>query len=111
MTPEIPAARHTTRFTEPQQAPNTWVDHLRGPAMSLGTYCIPAGGVDDQVPHREDEIYIVTSGRASLLVDGQRLDVGEGSAVYVAAGQAHRFIDIVEDLTVVVVFAPPYTGR
>jgi hypothetical protein len=28
--------------------------------------------VDDQVPHPEDEIYVVTSGRTSLLVDGLR---------------------------------------
>ncbi len=111
MTSGIPAARATTRFTDPQGAPNAWVDQVRGPAMSLGTYSIPAGGVDDQVPHREDEIYVVVSGRAALLVDGQRLDVSAGSAVYVRAGQVHRFTEIVEDLTVLVVFAPPYSGR
>jgi mannose-6-phosphate isomerase-like protein (cupin superfamily) len=111
MTPEMRSARNTTRFTDPESAPNAWVDHLQGPAMSLGTYCIPAGGVDDQVPHREDEIYVVISGRATLLVDGQRIDVAAGSAVYVSAGRAHRFTDIVEDLTVLVVFAPPYSGR
>ena len=29
-------------------APNDWVEHLVVPALSVGTYCIPAGGVDDQ---------------------------------------------------------------
>jgi mannose-6-phosphate isomerase-like protein (cupin superfamily) len=111
MTFEVPAARDATRFTDPGQAPNAWVDQVRGPAMSLGTYSIPAGGTDDQVPHREDEIYVVISGRATLVVDGQPLDVAAGSAVYVSAGRAHRFTDIVEDLTVLVVFAPPYSGR
>jgi mannose-6-phosphate isomerase-like protein (cupin superfamily) len=79
--------------------------------MSLGTYSIAVGGTDDQVPHREDEIYVVVSGRATLVVDGERIDVAAGSAVYVSAGRVHRFIDIVEDLTVLVVFAPPYSGR
>ena len=111
MTSESVVARDATRFTDPGQAPNAWVDQVRGPAMSLGTYSIPAGGTDDQVPHREDEIYVVVSGRAALLVDGQRLDVAAGSAVYVPAGQVHRFTDVVEDLTVLVVFAPPYSGR
>ncbi|MDQ1663218.1 MAG: hypothetical protein QOJ68_3198 [Blastococcus sp.] len=111
MTPEVPAARATTRFTDPDGVPNAWVDQLRGPAMSLGTYSIAAGGTDDQVPHREDEIYVVVSGRATLLVDQERLDVAAGSAVYVAAGREHRFTDVVEDLTVLVVFAPPYSGR
>jgi mannose-6-phosphate isomerase-like protein (cupin superfamily) len=111
MTSEIRPARDTTRFTDPESAPNSWVDHLRGPAMSLGTYCIPAGGVDDQVPHREDEIYVVVSGRATLVVGGERIEVVAGSAVYVSAGRVHRFTDVVEDLTVLVVFAPPYSGR
>jgi mannose-6-phosphate isomerase-like protein (cupin superfamily) len=111
MTFEIPAAGEATRFTDPRDAPNAWVDQLRGPAMSLGTYSLAAGGTDDQLPHREDEIYVVISGRATLDVEGQRLDVVAGSAVYVSAGQAHRFTDIVENLTVLVVFAPPYSGR
>ena len=44
-------------------------------------------------------------------MENERLDVAAGSAVYVRAGQEHRFLDIVEDLTVLVVFAPPYSGR
>ncbi len=76
-----------------------------------GLYSIPAGGIDDQVPHREDEIYVVTAGRPGLLVDGERREVSAGSAVYVAAGQQHRFVDVAENLTVLVVFAPPYSRR
>lgn len=29
---------------------NDWVEHLVVPALSVGTYCIPAGGNDDQSP-------------------------------------------------------------
>ena len=41
-------------------AANDWIEHFKVPALSVGTYCIPAGGVDDQSPHTEDEIYVVT---------------------------------------------------
>ncbi len=37
-------------------AANDWAEHFMVRALSVGTYCIPAGGVDDQTPHTEDEI-------------------------------------------------------
>jgi len=40
-------------------------EHLRSADLSVGTYSIPAGAVDDQTPHTEDEIYVVTSGPAT----------------------------------------------
>jgi mannose-6-phosphate isomerase-like protein (cupin superfamily) len=83
-----------------------WVEHLRVPAMSLGTYSIRAGGTDDQTPHAEDEVYVVTSGRAGFEAGGRRVDVGPGSVLFVPALQEHRFVDVTEDLTLVVVFAP-----
>ena len=43
---------------------NHWVVHLDSEDLSLGTYSIPAGGLDDQSPHTEDEIYVVQSGKA-----------------------------------------------
>ena len=41
----------------------SWVEHLRVRDLSVGTYSIPAGGTDNQEPHAEDEIYLVTAGR------------------------------------------------
>src|SRR5207253_4989147 len=32
-----------------------YLEFLRVPSMSLGIYSLPAGGVDAQKPHREDE--------------------------------------------------------
>jgi mannose-6-phosphate isomerase-like protein (cupin superfamily) len=83
-----------------------WVEHLRVPTMSLGTYSIKAGGVDDQPPHGEDEVYVVVSGRASFEAGDRRVDVGPGSTLFVAALEEHRFVDVTEDLTLIVVFAP-----
>jgi len=36
-------------------APNSWVEQFAVPALSVGTYCIPSGGLDDQTaPERLD---------------------------------------------------------
>jgi mannose-6-phosphate isomerase-like protein (cupin superfamily) len=88
-----------------------WVEQLRVPDLSVGTYSIPAGGIDDQTPHTEDEIYVVTTGRATFEAGGSRVAVGPGSVLYVPAGEAHRFTDVSEDLATVVIFAPAEETR
>jgi mannose-6-phosphate isomerase-like protein (cupin superfamily) len=89
----------------------SWVEHLRVPDLSVGTYSIPAGGTDTQEPHTEDEIYLVTAGRAVLESGGDRIAVRPGSVIYVPAGEVHRFAEIVEDLAAIVVFAPAEYSR
>ena len=91
--------------------PNHWIVHLTTADLSLGTYSIPAGGVDDQQPHTEDEIYVVQAGRATLVTPLGTAAVAPGSVVFVPAGEAHTFTDVTEDLALVVVFAPPYGSR
>jgi quercetin dioxygenase-like cupin family protein len=89
----------------------SWVEQLRVPDLSVGTYSIPAGGTDNQEPHTEDEIYLVTAGRAVLESGGDRIALRPGSVIYVPAGEVHRFAEIVEDLAVIVVFAPAEYSR
>lgn len=91
--------------------PNHFDEHLQTAWMSVGTYSIPAGGTDDQQPHREDEIYVVTTGRARLVTPGGTEEVGPGDVLFVPAEEPHRFTEVTEDLALLVVFAPPYTGR
>ena len=93
------------RFTSGDD-PNVYVEHLRNDSMSVGTYCIPAGGVDDQTPHTEDEIYVVVGGRARIEGGGDGASLSLGSVVFVPAGEEHRFVEITEDLTALVFFAP-----
>jgi mannose-6-phosphate isomerase-like protein (cupin superfamily) len=88
-----------------------WIVHHSSDNLSLGTYSIPAGGQDDQTPHTEDEIYVVRSGRATLVSTSGIVDVRPGSVVFVPAGEAHKFTEISEDLALLVVFAPPYGSR
>lgn len=83
-----------------------YLEFLRFPAMSMGLYRLPAGGVDRQSPHTEDEVYYVVSGRAQIQVADQDRAVQAGSIVYVAKLVEHRFHSIEEELTVLVFFAP-----
>ena len=80
---------------------------LRERTMSAGLYALKAGESDTQSPHGQDEIYLVVSGRAAITVGEETTTVARGSVIYVAAGTAHRFHHITEDLRVMVVFSPP----
>jgi mannose-6-phosphate isomerase-like protein (cupin superfamily) len=88
-----------------------WTEQLRVPHLSIGTYCIAAGGTDEQSPHTEDEVYVVTSGRARIVTPSTHAEVAPGSVIFVPAGEAHRFVDVLEDLTLLVVFGPAYGSR
>lgn len=100
---ELIAATHAsgTRFHE----------FLRSETLSAGMYILPGGGVDDQVPHREDEIYVVISGTGRITIAERTHEVGPGSVIFVAANDEHRFHDFSEDLEILVVFGPAYSGR
>ena len=81
-------------------------EFLRVPAMSAGLYILPAGGKDPQQPHHEDEMYYVVRGRARFKAGSEDQEVSAGSVIFVAAEVQHRFYDIVEELAVLVFFAP-----
>lgn len=81
-------------------------EFLRVPAMSMGIYKLPAGGVDPQTPHNEDESYYVVSGRAKIEVEGEIQDIEAGTIIFVPAHAVHRFKEIEEDLVLLVFFAP-----
>jgi mannose-6-phosphate isomerase-like protein (cupin superfamily) len=90
-------------------AGDRWREFLRAGMFSAGVYRLSAGDTDDQTPHAEDEIYYVLAGRAELEVEGERRAVKAGSIAFVTKLAEHRFVDIVEDLELLVIFAPPET--
>ena len=85
-----------------------WLEFFRtsSKSLSMGLYVIPAGGVDPQSPHTEDEIYYVVSGRGKIQVKDQDRRVQAGSIIFVAANDDHRFHSVEEELSVIVFFAP-----
>src|SRR5215212_222099 len=76
--------------------------------MSLGLFVLPAGSTDTQSPHAEDEIYYVVAGHGAIDVAGERRPVQPGSIVFVAKEVEHRFVDIEENLSILVFFAPEH---
>lgn len=74
------------------------------PGLEVGVYVLVAPEPDRQQPHEDDELYVVLDGRGTLEVEGERFEVGPGSAVFVPAGADHRFTGY-EGLSVLVVFA------
>jgi mannose-6-phosphate isomerase-like protein (cupin superfamily) len=88
----------------------TWSEPLRVPSMSVGVYLLSAGSNDEQTPHPEDEMYFVVRGRAVLRIGSSTRAVVPGDCIFVAAGADHRFEDISDDLELLVVFAPAYSG-
>jgi mannose-6-phosphate isomerase-like protein (cupin superfamily) len=94
-----------------RQAGKPWLEFLRAADLSAGIYRLPAGGEDKQQPHTEDEIYYVLDGRASFKAGDKVTRVQPGAVLFVEAGLDHRFFDITEDLTVLVVFGPAEGSR
>ena len=83
-----------------------YAEQLRTDDLSFGTYSLPAGSADAQSPHEEEEIYVIVSGRATFWTPTKSVPVVPGTAIFVPANEPHRFIDITEDLTTLVFFAP-----
>ena len=77
----------------------------------MGLYVLPAGQPDPQSPHTEDEVYYVVKGRGSVRVDGEDRPVTPGSIIYVGEAVEHHFHSITEELSLLVVFAPPRRSR
>ena len=88
-----------------------YLEFLNVPDLSLGLYVLAAGGPDLQQPHTEDEAYYVISGRGRITVGDEVRDVGPGAIVFVATAVPHRFHDITEDLTLLVMFGPAEGSR
>ena len=89
-----------------------YLEFLKAPDLSMGLYVLPAGGMDPQSPHSEDEVYYVVGGRGRIQVADEDRLVQTGSIVYVPKHVEHRFHSITEELKVLVFFAPAeYSNR
>jgi mannose-6-phosphate isomerase-like protein (cupin superfamily) len=73
------------------------------PGLEVGVYVLVAPEPDRQQPHEDDEIYVVLEGEGVLEVEGARVELREGHAVFVPAGADHRFVGY-EHLSLLVIF-------
>jgi mannose-6-phosphate isomerase-like protein (cupin superfamily) len=85
---------------------DAYLEFLRVASMSAGIYVLPAGSVDAQSPHGQDELYYVVRGKARMRAGAEERALESGAVIFVAAHVEHRFYDIQEELTVLVFFAP-----
>lgn len=87
-----------------------YLEFLRVPAMSAGVYVLAKGAGDPQKPHREDELYYIVRGQARMQIGSaeaaEHVQVRAGSVIFVAAEREHRFYDVIEELEILVFFAP-----
>lgn len=83
-----------------------YLEFLRAPSLSLGLYSLPAGGLDPQQPHTEDEVYLVVNGRGQIRVGAEDRALEPGAVIFVPAQVEHRFHSITQDLDLLVFFAP-----
>jgi mannose-6-phosphate isomerase-like protein (cupin superfamily) len=104
----VEAFEYSDVVRERADAGAPYLQFLNEGTMSLGLYVLAAGSTDEQQPHAEDEIYYVVSGRGDIMVAGERRSVQPGSIVFVAKEVDHRFVDISEDLSLLVFFAPQH---
>ncbi len=75
----------------------------RSSGLEIGVYVLVAPQPDRQQPHEDDEVYVLLEGRGMLEVEGQRVELREGHAVFVPAGAEHSFVGY-EQLSVLVIF-------
>ena len=62
------------------------------------------GKVDHQVPHDQEELYVVISGTAELDHGGRKIRCSAGDSLFVSKGEAHKFVNISDDFAVWVVY-------
>jgi mannose-6-phosphate isomerase-like protein (cupin superfamily) len=68
-------------------------------------------GTDPQTPHDRDEVYVVVSGSGTFARGADRVTFAPGDALFVAAGETHRFESFTPDFATWVMFYGPPGGE
>jgi mannose-6-phosphate isomerase-like protein (cupin superfamily) len=111
-------AQNTVHSPEPQPAPKLTLSEVMAKipgnqgeryalGMKHGTMSVlvyAPKGTDEQTPHRQDEVYIVISGKGTFECGKDKVTFVPTDLLYVPAGVTHRFVDFSDDLVVWVVF-------
>lgn len=93
----------------PGAAGQRFVEILRHGGMRTELYA--PRGHDPQQPHTQDELYFVLSGHGVFVQGDERHPFTAGDALFVPAGQVHRFEDFSDDFATWVVFWGPPGGE
>ncbi|MFL0810867.1 MAG: cupin domain-containing protein [Agarilytica sp.] len=85
------------------------IEAMQHGSMSLILFA-PRGN-DYQTPHEQDELYIILEGEGILDVKGKPFPFKPGDALFVAAGEAHRFIEFSHGTKMWAIFWGPKGGE
>lgn len=66
---------------------------------------------DPQVPHDQDEIYVVLTGSGEFVKENQTISFEAGDFIFVEAGRIHRFQNFSEDFSAWAIFWGPHGGE
>ena len=87
-----------------EQRGSPYFEFLRVPQLSAGIYHLDRSAHDTQSAHDEDEVYFVIKGHARMIIGGKATEIRPGSILYVPADTEHEFVDIEEELSLLVFF-------
>ncbi|SRR5260221_10107077 len=66
---------------------------------------------DLQMPHIQDELYVIISGNGEFLNNGERVPFKQGDVLFVPARVDHRFENFSDDFATWVIFYGPNGGE
>jgi mannose-6-phosphate isomerase-like protein (cupin superfamily) len=69
------------------------------------------GSTDLQTPHRQDELYVITSGKGEFVKANERYPFETGDVLFAPAGVPHRFENYTADFATWVIFYGPDGGE
>ncbi|MBK7869848.1 MAG: cupin domain-containing protein [Saprospiraceae bacterium] len=82
-----------------------YLPFLNRETLMAGLYVLSAGAPDPQPVHELDEVYYILDGKSQFLAGKDTVQVQEGSVLFVAAHETHRFFNIEQELKVLVFFS------
>ena len=91
-------------------APGNLAAHILAHGTMLLEHYAPRG-VDTQQPHTRDELYFVIGGTGWFVNGPERRPFAPGDAIFVPAGDTHRFEEFSDDFAAWVVFYGPEGGE
>lgn len=83
-------------------AESDYADLFQHGTLRVGLY--RPEGEDQQTPHRQDEVYVVLTGRGDFVCDGRRQPFEPGEILFVPAHTEHRFENFSKDFSTWVFF-------
>ena len=92
-----------------------WAGRVSAPAQnqSLAEATIPVGGATTEHLHRSsEELYLVTSGRGRLAIDGEERLIEPGDCALIPPGARHKLFNVGDEpLRIVCACAPAYSDE